>query len=70
MSALTLLSWEVMSVLWCGFLVAEGGALGVGSAGLGAGDWLDAGGAASWRDIGGGTAGAGRLGLTTEPGDM
>ena len=40
MSALTLLSWEVMSVLWCGFLVVEGDALGVGFAGLGAGDWL------------------------------
>ena len=74
MSALTLLSWEVMSVLWCGFLVVGGDALEVGSTGLGAGGWLDAGGAAGWLTsrgaagwlAGGGAAGAGRLGLTTD----
>ena len=72
-SALTLLSWEVMSVLWCGFLAVGGGALGVGSTGLGAGGWLDAGGAVGWLTgrsaagwlAGGGAADAGRLGLTT-----
>ena len=64
MLALTLQSWGVMSTLWCGFLVVEGGALGVGSTGLGAGGWLDAGGAAGWL-AGGGVAGVGRLGLTT-----
>ena len=53
-----------MSVLWCGFLVVEGDALGVGSTGLGAGGWLDAGGAAGWL-TGRGAAGVGRLGLTT-----
>ena len=61
--ALTLLSWEVMSVLWCGFLVVGGGGLRVGSTRLGAGGWLDAGGATGWL-AGGGATGVGRLGLT------
>ena len=58
-------SWEVMFALWCGFLVVEGDALGVGSAGLGAGGWPDAGGAAGWL-AGEGAAGAGQLGLTID----
>ena len=40
MSALTLLSWEVMSALGCYFLVVEGDVLGVGSAVLGTGGGL------------------------------
>ena len=61
-----------MSVLWCGFLVVEGNALGAGSTRLSAGGWLDARGVAGWLTgrgavgwlAGGGAAGAGRLGLT------
>ena len=72
-SALTLLSWEVMSILWCDFLAMGEGALGVGFTGLGAGGWLDAGGAMGWLTgrgaagwlAGGGAAGVGQLGLTT-----
>ena len=44
MSALTFLSWEVMSALGWLFLVVGGVALVVGSAVVGAGGWLDGGG--------------------------
>ena len=64
MSALTLLSWEVMSALGCCFLVVGGDALVAGSAMLGTRGWPDAGGAVGWL-VGGGTTGAGWLGLTT-----
>ena len=64
MSALTFLSWEVMSALGWLFLVVGGEALVVGSAVVGIGGWPNGGGAAG-RLASVGTAGAGRLGLTT-----
>ena len=60
MSALTFLSWEVMSALGWLFLVVGGAALVVGSAVVGTGGWSDA---CGWL-ASGGTAGAGRLDLT------
>ena len=64
MSALTFLSWEVMSALGWLFLVVGGGALVVGSAMVGTGGWPNGGGTVGWLD-GGGTVGFGRLGLAT-----
>ena len=66
-SALTFLSWEVVSALGWPFLVVGGETLGVGSAVVDAGSWPDVGGAAGWLARGG-AAGAGWLGLTADAG--
>ena len=55
MSALTFLSWEVMSALGWLFLVVGGATLVVGSAAVGTAGWPD----------GGGTTGSGWLDLIT-----
>ena len=65
MSALTFLSWEVMSALSWLFLVVGRGSLAVGSAVIGTGGWPEGGVAAGWL-ASEGTASAGLLGLTTD----
>ena len=55
MSALTFLSWVVMSAVGGSFLVVEGVALEEGSSVMGPGGWL----------AGGGRVGSGRQGLAT-----